>query len=331
MYKLEDIKSIHLEVTTKCQAKCPMCARRINGGPLLDGLVLDEITEEKFKKWFSIDFIKQLWHLNMCGNLGDPIIAKDTLEIYQYLRRYNKTMGLTMHTNGSGRVAQWWRDLAKVDVVSAFALDGLEDTHARYRVNTNWNKIIENAQTFIEAGGNARWDMIVFQHNEHQIEDCRALSKKLGFKEFQVKHTTRFRDGKFDVVDENYNKVDTLYPSKKSLEMIEPMEKAREEKLPKITCKAVEDHMLYVSAYGNVSPCCWLDLKWVPQIHPSRIDYMIKVGRYPNLHDESLEDVFNSGYFTKISNCWNTTGLKECSKQCGSFDKLNEQFVERGQ
>ena len=50
MYKLEDIKSIHLEVTTKCQAKCPMCARRINGGPLLDGLVLDEITEEKFKK-----------------------------------------------------------------------------------------------------------------------------------------------------------------------------------------------------------------------------------------------------------------------------------------
>jgi len=40
MYKYEDITSIHLEVTSKCQAKCPMCPRRVHGGPLLDGLEL---------------------------------------------------------------------------------------------------------------------------------------------------------------------------------------------------------------------------------------------------------------------------------------------------
>tara|TARA_B100000405_G_scaffold130049_1_gene90999 strand:- start:967 stop:1959 length:993 start_codon:yes stop_codon:yes gene_type:complete len=329
MYKLEDIKSIHLEVTSKCQAKCPMCARRVHGGPLLDSITLAEVNIELFKKWFSPEFIKQLWHLNMCGNLGDPIVAKDTLEIYQYLRRHNPTMGLTMHTNGSGRVAQWWRELAKINVVAAFGIDGLEDTHSRYRVNTNWNKIIDNAKTFIEAGGEARWDMLVFQHNQHQLEDCRALSKELGFKEFQVKHTTRFRDGKFDVIDENWNKVDTLYPSDKSLEMIAPAEAAREEKLPKINCKAVEDHMLYISAGGDVAPCCWLDLKWMPQLFPSKMDYMMKIKRFPNLHNESLKEIFDSGFFDLISSQWSTCGLKECSKQCGSFDKLREQFVEK--
>ena len=48
MYKIEDIKAIHLEVTSRCQAKCPMCARRINGGPLNPFMGLDEISIYKF-------------------------------------------------------------------------------------------------------------------------------------------------------------------------------------------------------------------------------------------------------------------------------------------
>ena len=91
MYNITDIKSIHLEVTTKCQARCPMCPRRIHGGPLLEGYDLTEISLETFVNWFPSDFVKQLHHLNMCGNLRDPIIAKDTLEIFRYLRETNPT------------------------------------------------------------------------------------------------------------------------------------------------------------------------------------------------------------------------------------------------
>ena len=43
MYNYQDITSIHLEVTSKCQARCPMCPRRLHGGPLLEGLDLEEI------------------------------------------------------------------------------------------------------------------------------------------------------------------------------------------------------------------------------------------------------------------------------------------------
>ena len=53
---------------------------------------------------------------------------------------------------------------------------------------------------------------------------------------------------------------------------------------------------------------------------------MIKIKEYPNLHKYSFAEIFNNGFFNKISSCWNSTGLKECSKQCGSFDKLNAQF-----
>ena len=187
-------------------------------------------------------------------------------------------------------------------------------------------KIINNASAFIHVGGDARWDMLVFAHNEHQVDDCEKMSKQLGFKGFSIKHTTRFKDGKFDVLDDNYNITHTLLPSSKSLEMIEPAKQAMQEILPTITCKAKQDNQMYISANGNVSPCCWLDLEWIPQHSAQRIDYMVKIGKFPNLHKQSLKEIFDSNFFNKISSCWTSTGIKECSKQCGNFDKLNAQF-----
>ena len=43
----------------------------------------------------------------------------------------------------------------------------------------------------------------------------------------------------------------------------------------------------------------------------------------------TIQDIFDSGYFDKIEQAWSTCGLKACSKQCGSFDRMNAQWVER--
>jgi hypothetical protein len=131
------------------------------------------------------------------------------------------------------------------------------------------------------------------------------------------------------VLNEQGQQIDTLYPSQKSKEMTSKVKQASAETLPTINCKAVKDSMLYVSALGTVTPCCWLDQQFYPPSHENRIDYLNKIKIWPNLNDTSLKSIFASGYFDLIAGCWNSTGLKECSKQCGSFDKLNEQFVER--
>lgn len=326
MYNIENIKSIHLEITSKCQAKCPMCPRRLQGGPLMPWIDLTEITVNKFKEWFPINFIKKLQNLNMCGNLGDPIIAKDTVEIYKYLRKNNSKMNLQMHTNGSARNKKFWEDLAKLDVIVVFGIDGLEDTHSKYRIGTDFNKIIDNAKVFINAGGNARWDMLVFDHNKHQTEECEKLAYELGFKKFQKKNSSRFKDGKYHVLNENGKTVDILYPTEKSKEFIERVKEA-ENGTPTINCKSKNSSEIYVAANGIVSPCCWLDMDWMPPVSYSRIDYIDKIGMFPNLNNKTLEDIFDSGYFNKIESTWNTEScLKECSKQCGKFDKLGAQF-----
>ena len=328
MYRYEDIKDIHLEITSKCQAKCPMCPRRISGGPLNPFIKLDEITLDVFKQWFELDFIKQLDSLFMCGNLGDPIISKDTLEIYQYLREANPNIRLAMHTNGSARDPEWWQRLAQLKVKVTFGIDGLADTHHLYRISTDFNKIIENARAFITAGGVAKWHMLVFAHNEHQIEEARTMSKQMGFADFSIKHTSRFKQDYLQVIDDAGRPTHRIKPTQTSLDMIPLAEAAQKEVKPHIVCKAQKFKQLYVSACGNVSPCCWLDMEWIPPMQESRIDYMEKISEFPNLHRKTLKEIFDGGFFSKVEAQWGTVGLKECTKQCGSFDKLGAQFVE---
>jgi len=329
MYKLEDIREIHLEVTSKCQARCPMCPRRINGGMLNPLFNLTEIDLHTFKKWVDPTLIQQLDRLFMCGNLGDPIIAQDCLAIFEYLREFNPTMILDMHTNGSARTKEFWQSLARTNVSVTFGIDGLTDTHAIYRVGTDFDKIIENATTFIQTGGHAEWHMLVFKHNEHQIEDCRKLANDLGFKNFQVKHTSRFTDNKFHVLDDAGRTTHLLEPTERSMQIISKVNSAIADTTPKsIRCKAKQFKQLYISADGTVSPCCWLDFSWVLPKQENRIDYMDMIGIFPNLNKQSIQEIFDGGYFHKIEDTWAVKPLMECAKQCGKFDKLKEQFVE---
>ena len=88
MYRYEDITTVHLEVTQRCQAACPMCDRNQNGGPDNRHITNAELSLEDCKRIFKPDFIRQLKTMYMCGNLGDPIVARDTLEIFQYFREH---------------------------------------------------------------------------------------------------------------------------------------------------------------------------------------------------------------------------------------------------
>jgi MoaA/NifB/PqqE/SkfB family radical SAM enzyme len=195
LYKYNDIKTLHLEVTDKCNAACPMCARNINGGEDNPQLPEVELTAVDVETMFPIEFVKQLERMYMCGNYGDPIAAKDTLEIFQYFRLHNPKMTLSLHTNGSAKSIEWWAHLATIlgpKGYVVFSVDGLEDTNHLYRQNTVFSKIMTNAQAFINAGGRARWDYIVFAHNEHQVEEAEALAKTMGFEKFQFKKSARF-------------------------------------------------------------------------------------------------------------------------------------------
>ena len=202
MYDLSRPFSFHIELTDKCNARCVQCSRNfvddlgnLNERP---NLCLTEITIEQYKDIFK-DYLHKTKTINFCGNMGDPLFAKDILAITEYsfshVLRPDKGL-LKIYTNGGFRSKKWWSEYGnllkdKTHEVN-FAIDGLEDTHHFYRTNTRFHRVIENATAFIEAGGTAEWSFIRFGHNQHQEEDCRKLAKELGFKKFTAVNTQRF-------------------------------------------------------------------------------------------------------------------------------------------
>ena len=50
----------------------------------------------------------------------------------------------------------------------------------------NYQKIIDNASAFIQAGGFATWQFVPYAHNEHQVKNCIKVSQELGFKKFKL-------------------------------------------------------------------------------------------------------------------------------------------------
>lgn len=301
MYDYTDIRTIHLEITERCNAACPMCARNINGGEDNPWLQNAELSLNDIITIFPDKFIQQLNHMFMCGNYGDPIVAKDTLRVFKHFREVNPKIYLSMNTNGSARPKSWWRDLAEVigtDGYVIFSIDGLEDTNYLYRKNTVWEKIMENSGSFIDAGGIAHWEYIVFEHNEHQVQEAKRHSEQMGFQKFQVKTSSRFfssvsgtaksyvktvdRHGTEIVIREPrgaaYANLSTkemtsiaeekeiIFPTKKvdllgklNPELFDSRSKVQQHyDSTPITCKVKEEKSLYVSAEGVLQPCCWV-------------------------------------------------------------------------
>jgi len=360
MYAYPDIRTVHLEITAKCQAACLQCDRNINGGEINPNIELNELSLEDCKRIFQPELVKQLNSLFMCGNLGDPVIAQESLEVMQYLRSENPNIWLSMNTNAGAKKPEWWRELAKTIGQKGhviFSLDGLKDTNHLYRQNVNWDICMDSAEAFIGAGGRARWDYLIFGHNEHQVEQAEALSKRMGFEKFMSKKTGRFfsnakAKGKDEHQGVNRKGEQTqklTKPDEKYLNPALKKESTLVEKYgsmnnyydqAKINCKVLKDNNIYVSASGHLFPCCWTAgqiYKWWEKPGQNQIWRFIEgVGGLDSLSvlNHGFEKVMQGDFFKNIMDSWSKTSctgadgkLKVCAVKCGTeFDPFGSQF-----
>ncbi len=358
MYRYSEVKTVHLEITSKCNARCPMCLRTVCGGENNPNLPLVELSLDDIKQIFKPEFVKQLDRVYMCGNYGDPIVAKDTLEAFAYFRELNPSMRLEMFTNGSAKSEAWWAEIAKIIDLVHFSVDGLEDTNHIYRKGTHYPTIVRNIKAYRAAGGTAVWDYIVFRHNEHQIEEAKRLSEEWGFKKFNLKKTGRFfsnskmasknkqevydRKGELDYyiempVDEKFHNK-ALAKEQALIEKYGSLESYLDS--TPIRCKVAAEKSLYISAMGRAFPCCWTANQLYPWYFPKEKSYMWKLlGKLENGVDDlnarerGLEAVVNGEFFQDVLlKSWDIKSIKDgrpkcCAKTCGTeFDPFRAQF-----
>ena len=170
MKYIDKIERLHIEWTSYCNARCPQCARTDNAS-----LPLEMISMDSFKEWFTPELIKNVQYMYSCGNYGDPIAHPHCADFVDWFVD-NGCSNVSLHTNGGARDTDFWKQLGERKIRVVFGIDGLEDTNHIYRVGVNWNKLISNVKTFINAGGQAEWAFLIFQHNEHQVEQAKKLA-----------------------------------------------------------------------------------------------------------------------------------------------------------
>lgn len=342
MYKLKDIEAIHIEPTERCNLSCLMCDRNKNGGKVNPYLKNRELRYIDIARNLTPEFIKQLNRIYMCGNYGDPAMNIHTPYILAHFKHHNKEIQTQIISHGSIQLKDWWKDLALVCDKVRFSIDGLEDTNHLYRQNSNWNLIINNAKAYIQKGGYAIWDYLVFGHNEHQVEEARKLSIELGFKEFIVKKTGRFFSNiKLKGKDEHQgltkpkeekNRNKSLNKEQIIIDKYGSMENYLDQ--TEIDCKVLKNKEFYLSAEGLVLPCCWLAgqmYKWYwPEKH-GEIWKLIPDKKELSIKHRTIKDIINSKIFQNIKNSWHKTlkdgKLKTCALKCGKeLDQFGDQF-----
>lgn len=265
---------IQIDLTDKCNAACLYCSRNEEGR-----VINTDITVEDVKKIIKSDINS----IEMCGNYGDASANKHLFPILDNLVENN--IDVKLFTNGSAHNPSYWTKLAKRigDNPVLFAIDGADKkTYEYYRVKCVWEKTLENARAFIDAGGWAVWSMVLFSWNEHQLETAMNMAKDMGFLHFHTIYSNR-----------NVERgAGTHIIGKKFFSKVEPL--------------CVDRKRLFITARGNVFPCCWMASSY-EDVHT-----------VPNIRDyDSLHDLLHSEEWKIYWNTIKTFKDPLCRKKCG--------------
>jgi len=319
-----EIRKLHLELSSGCNARCPLCMRHTldENVSYLNPLVTynNNLTVEDIENIFSSTNIIDKVQISLCGNMGDPLFNKDIIKIIHKIIEFKRFSFITIDTNGGLGKEDAWIALANIKtktiiggnifagkLIVNFSIDGLEDTNHLYRRNVRWEKIMENVHTFISNGGNAHWKYIMFEHNKHQVEEAGTLATKLGFKDFFV--SNNLNEG-FDIpnikVSENMDMNNIVKKNDYKGFVDAPQ------------CK--DWKTIYVGASGDVFPCCHLGAS----PHDNRLQTrqeVKEVMQIKNIKYKSFHSIANEKFWEKLDKRIETNPIETCIQRCGKFTK----------
>jgi len=267
MFKVSDIKRVNIEISSVCNARCPGCPRNLFGYPFNNGYIEHNMSLDEAKTIFK-DIIKQLTHVSINGNFGDAVSNNNTPDIVEWMLRKNPNLSITISTNGSAQNKMFWERLGKTGITVEFDIDGFHKTHELYRQDTNFNTIITNVETFINAGGTAIGKFIDLGYNSAQFNDLHKMLLEIGFQRFDKINNPRedfsSYDKKGNLVFKLTRNEPTIFEelnARKNNDLI--LEDITDNKQPKscIKCEVKQTKEIYISSTGDVYPCCYLGLE----------------------------------------------------------------------
>ena len=335
----------HIELTDKCNAGCPMCPRTDAMDfcrPDRSKVFNVELGLADIQQHFTDAFCRRTEEIVFGGAYGDPIAASQLLEIVEHLTE--RGVRVAVSTNGGLRKPEWWARLGRAMLRTGsrleLHLDGLADTNHLYRVNTRWQRIMDNARAFMATGARAEWHFIIFRHNEHQIEEAFRLSREMGFASFTLIDTIRFSGGpayRYRLPDgeERVLELPTVKAAQFRAAESDILVCTEEEQAPQaaangrgvngIDCKSAAFNRPYISAHGQVSACCWVTGS--EEEAAFFAGHGLAAERY-NIRKRPLEEILLDEPFASLyARAWAADSLANCRHKCGRMLRNKRQTL----
>jgi len=160
---------INLDITHRCTLQCQRCNRAIFAarGQRVPG---EDMTMENFKK--VIDYFEEVY---FCGQISDPIFHPQFIEFLKLLKG-RKTV---VHTAASHKPEKWYKEAfeANTGAYWTFGIDGLPKDSHKYRINQDGEKLFKMACMAAKMGLLVKWQYLIFNYNEKDIEEARKMAK----------------------------------------------------------------------------------------------------------------------------------------------------------
>ena len=349
-FDINNINYMMLELTSACNARCPACARTqhfVNNGITPKGSI--HLTKQHINNLFGVKW-NNLRKLNIDGNYGDSMYHPHALEYLETIVRTQDTSKIQLYidTNGGYKAPEFWQALAnlmknfKHNSCVTFGIDGVDnETHQRYRVRVNLDKVFENAKAFMDAGGNAEWKWIGFDWNDHQLDTAKQMAKDMGFSAFIYKNT-RVRHkvieqaiNKTKQLDENTNSnISKQIVTSTNQELTEATDFAND---CTIHCRfrRPKNYGFQVEHNGTIHQCCHLSGYYNYQKPGSKLykEYEYYTNKYTSnwnsLDEHNIIDILQHDYFQHdLQDSWNNRTdsqvnprITRCITKCGSYEK----------
>jgi MoaA/NifB/PqqE/SkfB family radical SAM enzyme len=331
----QEIKILHIEISSLCNAACPMCARNNHGAGLRPNFVENQWNLEDIDRVFNDELIS-LNQVLFCGTHGDPITSNILIETVKRIKE--KKCSIQLHTNGSLRSIAWWTELCSYldeNDRLVFGIDGIE-TNRLYRQNTDINKILERIKISTDSKAKTQWDFLVFKHNEHELETCKNIAKEMNVDSFRIRKTARFDYwGKFPVKDKSENIIRFLeqptdsrliHPDQEKMMLVKKQINQKDLDY-EISCLYQASQKIYVNSKLEVFPCCYISddnennsiNKKLDEIHVPFNDLTLRSKTWNEILNHSF---FKNDIVSSFSDKDKT--LRRCIKTCSMNRESNQ-------
>ena len=169
---------INLDISNRCTNRCPGCAReKFKHVPGSD-ITLSDM--EKITDFFEA--------ITFCGQVSDPTLHPKFHELLAICIQKNRKV--VVQTAVAVKPKIWWTKSFMMsmgkNVEWIFAIDGLPKDSNKYRVNQDGEKLYDIMLRCASFGVKTRWQYIVFNYNEKDVETCKSIADKHGIKFLQI-------------------------------------------------------------------------------------------------------------------------------------------------